>query len=798
VAETGAAWHYGDADPLNLGGTYRTLDQASGPVPLEAGLVSRAGWAVVDDSKSLVFNPQGWLEPRGTPNGTRDLYFFGYGHDYAGCLADFIRVSGKVPLIPRWALGNWWSRYWAYTQQELSDLMLEFKNRQVPLSVCIVDMDWHITKTGNKCTGWTGYTWNKELFPDPDAFIRFLHEMGLRTALNLHPAEGIHPHEEMYPQMAKAMGIRPASGEPVPFDPTDKQFAKAYLAILHHPQEARGIDFWWMDWQQGNPTQLTGLNLLWWINHLHFMDHGRDGLRRPFIFSRWGGLGNHRYPIGFSGDTIISWASLAFQPYFTASAANVAYGWWSHDIGGHFDGIEDAELYTRWVQFGVFSPIFRLHCTANPYHERRPWGYDAETFRITSQAVKLRHALIPYLYSMAWRNHAESISLIRPMYHIYPDREESYACPNQYTFGSELFAAPFTSPRDPDTRLSRQAVWLPEGEWYGFFDGRYYPGDGWQALYGALDELPVFARAGAIVPLGPLVDWGGIDNPKELTVHVFPGADNRFELYEDDGNITRYMDGDYAITPILHEWMENRQRLQVGPISGNASLVPDRREISLVFHAIHEPVKVKVSVNGKPQPARIEYDAQQRNLTIKGFTLSPGVALSVELESSTDSLAFREQETLAQVEKLVRAFRMGSESKRAMSFRFADLMDDPAMLGMYAAALTKSQLRALYETISGCGIERTTCSGEDLIVLWNNHAHQPFKYLVSVEQIRGHKPAEQYYHEYGMAPRFIAFRPAKDFTRKPAMIQADYGGLVKVVYTHQMDDMYPRPGPGVF
>jgi hypothetical protein len=174
------------------------------------------------------------------------------------------------------------------------------------------------------------------------------------------------------------------------------------------------------------------------------------------------------------------------------------------------------------------------------------------------------------------------------------------------------------------------------------------------------------------------------------------------------------------------------------------------------------------------------------------------VALSVELESSTDSLAFREQETLAQVEKLVRAFRMGSESKRAMSIRFVDLMDDPAMLGMYAAALTKSQLRALYETISGCGIERTACSGEDLIVLWNNHAHQPFKYLVSVEQIRGHKPAEQYYHEYGMAPRFIAFRPAKDFTRKPAMIQADYGGLVKVVYTHQMDDMYPRPGPGVF
>ena len=217
------------------------------------------------------------------------------------------------------------------------------------------------------------------------------------------------------------------------------------------------------------PVGRAGLDPLWWLNHLHFYDLGRDGVtepgftdsgftepvevnsesvpKRPFIFSRWGGLGNHRYPIGFSGDTHVSWDSLAFQPFFTATAANVNYGWWSHDIGGHMGGVEEAELFARWVQFGVFSPIFRLHCTNNRFHERRPWGWDAETARVTANAMRLRHQLIPYLYTMAWRNHTEQRPLVRPMYHEFPAQEAAYHCPDQYLFGSEMLAAPFVAPR---------------------------------------------------------------------------------------------------------------------------------------------------------------------------------------------------------------------------------------------------------------------------------------------------------------------------------------------------------------
>ena len=232
--------------------------------------------------------------------------------------------------------------------------------------------------------------------------------------MNLHPADGIWPHEAQYEAMARWMGQDPQSQEPVHFDLADPRFVEGYFDILHHPMEAEGVDFWWLDWQQGQRMVHSKrpvaevMDPLWWLNHLHFYDLGRDGTKRPFIFSRWGGLGNQRYPIGFSGDSWVTWATLEFQPYFTATASNVAFGWWSHDVGGHCAGTEDPELFARWVQLGVFSPILRLHSTNNPFHDRRPWGNGEDAFRVTRAAMQLRHALIPYIYSMAWRMTQES------------------------------------------------------------------------------------------------------------------------------------------------------------------------------------------------------------------------------------------------------------------------------------------------------------------------------------------------------------------------------------------------------
>jgi alpha-glucosidase (family GH31 glycosyl hydrolase) len=607
LKETGATWRYGMPQTANLKGTARTLDGAGGTTRLENGLLSRSGWAVVDDSESLVFNEAGWLEPRPAQRRglfarqpAQDLYFFGYGTDFAACLGDFTRIAGKIPMIPRYILGNWWSRYWAYTQDELTTLMEEFRSHGIPLSVCIVDMDWHITKTGNASSGWTGYTWNRELFPDPNGFIRWLHEQGLRTALNLHPAKGIYPHEQQYEQMAEWMGVDPTTQRPIPFDIADRRFMEGYFDILHHPYEKDGIDFWWMDWQQGRKSKVSGLDPLWLLNHLHYFDLSRDGRKRPFVFSRWGGLGNHRYPIGFSGDTLVRWSALAFQPRFTATAANVAYGWWSHDVGGHMFKDGTPELYVRWVQFGVFSPIFRLHSTNKIALDRRPWGKPERFYHAARAVMQLRHALIPYIYSMAWHAHQTGISLITPMYYGDMANASAFDAQDQYYFGSELMVAPITQPSDPKTKLAHKRIWFPAGTWINFFTGERVSGGEWRDVQAALEDIPVYARAGAIIPLAPKVGWGGIENPTELDLYVFTGADNTFELYEDDGETTDYLQGKYALT----RFSLRDDVLTIHPAAGDTTVIPARRTF------------------------RIHID---RKFDLEPFTLTPGESRTIAI-----------------------------------------------------------------------------------------------------------------------------------------------------------------------
>lgn len=784
LKSTGTTWHYGDNNLQNLGGTIRTLDDINGPTRLDPGLMSRSGWAVVDDSESLVFNEAGWLEVRQAASEARDLYFFGYGHDYMACLRDYALLTGPTPLIPRWALGNWWSRYWAYTEDELTALIEDFQRHQVPLSVCIVDMDWHITDTGNQCSGWTGYTWNRVLFPDPDRFLRYLHSKGLRIALNLHPAEGVHPHEERYAEMARRMGVDPASEKPIPFDIADPRFARAYFEVLHHPEEARGVDFWWLDWQQGTLTSLPNLDPLWWLNHLHFLDLGRVN-KRAFVFSRWGGLGNHRYPIGFSGDTLISWETLAFQPYFTSTAANVAYSWWSHDIGGHHLGVETPELYLRWVQYGAFSPILRIHCTNNPFHDRRPWAYDAETFRHLQAALQLRHALIPYIYTMAWLNHTSYRPLIQPMYHHYPEQEEAYHCPQQYTFGTELIAAPYVAPADPDTQLSRQVVWLPAGDWYDFFSGEYYHGDAWYAVYGATGDIPVFARAGAIVPLGPLTGWGGTDTPSVLDVHLFAGADGHFTLYEDDGNSPAYLDGQACLTDIAQACHPDHLTITVQVPRGDTTLIPEKREYRLHIHGIAEPSRCQALINEQEVPLTLYYDTQAELLTVTGLSLSRTATLHLEIFARGGSLLSHRNRTQEKCQAMLRVFRLHSAVKQSLARRLADLPATPRLLADYAARISDSQIRALLEVTLGAGmhhISGTDCA--DRFILWNNHGVASMRYGFSLAY------ANRFHTDSGEIPRFKAIIPEREMARLRGgqrhprwKFTAQYLDLVSVTHT---------------
>ncbi len=621
-------WHPGLNDPDNLLGTTRTLDGARGDqtsTPIEPGLVSRSGWALVDDSTRPLFDsadfsfsqgeksPWPWAMERPAaerPGAYTDWYFFGYGHDYRQALGDYVHVAGRIPLPPRFAFGAWWSRYWDYTDQELDQLVKGFHEDDVPLDVLVIDMGWHISKDQLKAAGekdqsshdlgWTGYTWNKVLFPDPDDFLKKIHDEGLKVTLNLHPASGIEPWEKAYPAMAKAMGIDPASKIYVPFDIANKNFATNYMDLVHHPLEKQGIDFWWLDWQQEQHTSMPGVMPTWWLNYVHFTDQQREG-KRPLLFHRWGGLGNHRYQIGFSGDTVSVWDSLAFQPWFTATAANVGYAYWSHDIGGHMPGAVDPELFTRWVEFGAFSPILRTHTTKNPEAERRVWAYPEPYSAILRSTFQLRYALQPYLYTEARRTYDTGVAFLRPLYYDWPNDAAAYENKGEYIFGDQMLAAPVTAPADKVTGLATEKVWLPKGDWIEWCTGRHIAGLATLDRSFSIEQVPVYLRAGAIIPMQPPMLYTGQKPVDPLIVNVWPlvpGTTSSYEVYEDSGVSVEYQKGVFTRTPIKAAQNGDTLSVEIGPVEGSYPGMLKARAFELRLPADWPPATV--TVNGIP------------------------------------------------------------------------------------------------------------------------------------------------------------------------------------------------------
>lgn len=617
AGEASTIWGFGMCEEYNLRGTASTLDGIDGECKLEKSIMSRGCVTFLDDSNSLLICEDGTIIPRSEE--AIDQYLFCYGdaikrYDYKACLKDYYMLTGSTPLLPRFALGNWWSRYHAYTQQEYTDLVLKFKEEEVPFSVAVIDMDWHLVNIDSKYgSGWTGYTWNSQLFPDHKEFLNFLNREGMVPSLNLHPQEGVGAHETAYEKMATAMGIDLKTEKNVPFEIENPEFVKNYFKYLHHPLEEEGVRFWWIDWQQGNTTRIEGLDPLWMLNHLHYIDNCRNG-NRGLLFSRYAGPGSHRYPVGFSGDTIITWESLDFQPYFTVCASNIGYGWWSHDIGGHMRGYRDEELITRWFQLGVFSPINRLHSSNSEFLGKEPWKFNKISELSMKKFLKLRHELIPYLYTMNYRMATKGEPLVQPLYYEYP-QIESYNFKNEFIFGSEMIVAPITSPHDDKTTMGSVKAYIPSGVWYDFFTNTKYGGDKVITLFRDLDNMPVLVKSGGIVPMAKLSHVNDTENPKSMKIKVFAGDNNIFELYEDDGNTTNYEKGHFAITKFELKWSDNPE-FTINVPKGDVSVIPETRNFEIEFIGINNCDDITVTENGTNKPVVKTYSEGVLKLSV--------------------------------------------------------------------------------------------------------------------------------------------------------------------------------------
>ena len=656
-------WYPGKPDPMNLKGTCRTLDGSNGNNKrdeLEDGLISRSGWSVIEDSwtsarpdgsRSFALEPDDrlgydWWAPRKDPHAL-DVYFLGYGNNYKKALNDFTLIAGKIPLPPSYVFGYWYSKYSSYSADDYREIMNSLSSNDIPTDVMILDMDWHWNGNAGSMSegrgGWTGWSWNTNLIPDPKGLLSDIHDHNLKAALNLHPADGINSIEspEFFAAMNKDLqgkyDVNDGNGTTIPWYMDYPDFANAFFNTIIREHEDEGVDFWWLDWQQHLTSPYTnGLGETFWCNHVFYNDmaKNRPG-RRPVIFHRWGGLGSHRYQIGFSGDALINFPTLAFQPYFTATASNVGYGYWGHDLGGHAftdeKTVNDPELVLRWIQFGVFTPIFRTHATNDSRIERQIWKFP--NFPDMLQAVKLRYELFPYIYTMAREAYDTGISLCRPLYYEYPDAEEAYSHEDEYFFGNDILVSPIVEPAKDG--VSTKTIWFPEGNWWSASTNEMIKGPGARTMAFSKTDIPYFYREGSVVPLNPAGVKNVTEHPQHLVISVVAGKNGEGKLYEDAGDNSDY-DVSYAMTNLNQTVSGDNIILTINPRQGDVADLPSSRSYTVRVYNTKTPAAVYV--NGT-HTTSYSYDSNRKCTTIE-IPVSPcSSTLRVELKGATAGTA---------------------------------------------------------------------------------------------------------------------------------------------------------------
>ncbi|RYG71281.1 DUF5110 domain-containing protein, partial [bacterium] len=488
---------------------------------------------------------------------------FGYGNDYKTALKTLTTIGGSVPMPRKSVLGTWYSRFWNFTDTDYRDLVKQYKEHDFPLDIMVLDMDWHRD-------GWTGWSWNYKLIPDPPKLLADLHAAGLQTTLNLHPADGVGPHEDQYKAFMEKIG-EPADGKTIPFDVANEKHMKALQSEVMAPLKKDGADFWWLDWQQYSQTRsIPSLTNLWWFNEFLMRDTSVGG-RRGLAFSRWAGWGDHRHPIHFSGDADSGWDMLAFEVPFTSVAGNVGCFFWSHDIGGH-NGPRNEESYARWCQFGATSAALRSHSERNPITDRRPWNYPKwgeDSMRIS---FHLRSELFPYIYTSTAQAARDTVPLNRPLYIDFPTDEASYHNAQEYLLGDDILVAPIATKGVGEGRVAHQSVHFPQGfNWFNTFTGEKFEG-GTDALCAAtINEFPIFAKAGVPIPMQPYTERMTSAPLSTLRLRVFPGVDGQngeSHLYEDDGDSDGYTKGASASTDLRYTRASNDIEIRVGATKG--------------------------------------------------------------------------------------------------------------------------------------------------------------------------------------------------------------------------------------
>lgn len=648
-------------DPRQLGGWRRSLDLVDGPVPLHEGMLSRRGWYLLDDSATALID-RGWFSPRPGEAGYQDLYLFAYGRDYARGLRDLRRLTGPAPLPPRKAFGVWFSRWWPYGAADWRALVERFRRERVPLDTISIDTDFKrvhdpvgarvaanaVGSPGDDYS-WNGWDWNRDLYPDPRRFLDWAAtDAGVEVGLNLHPS--ISSTDPRFPQTQAAAGgaLRADGGCRVPqadptgdcmvFDWTDRAQVRAYFD-LHEPFERQGPLFWWLDWCcDGSSADAPGLTPDTWVNRLYAQRQRERGSRWP-AFQRIGGslqagfggrVGNgafaeHTTTIQFTGDTCGSWPLIGFASEFTAAAASIGQPYVSHDIGSfhsvsptgtcdkdaspiltpRFNSLPD-DMYVRWIQLGTAQPFDRLH---SHHGKRLPWEYPPPIERIASEFLRLRGALVPFLYTLAAEARRTGLPIARASYLTWPRRPAAYRHPSQYTLGRDVLVAPVSEPGDP----AEVEVWFPPGRWVDWFTGRRFRGPGLRTLQVPLERMPLFRRAGSLLPTQPPLPNTAPGPPPKVVLIADAGNGSGY-LYDDSGRGFAHERGASATTRFRQVRRGGTSRITIEAARGGFGGMPARRSWELRLSGVDRPREVRV---GGRTTRRWSYSAAAREVSVR-------------------------------------------------------------------------------------------------------------------------------------------------------------------------------------
>ena len=591
--------------------------------PLHAdGLLDRAGWRLLDDTQSALWTSKGWVRRRPGRGDAEDGYLFVYGQDYAGALHTFAQLTGSAPLLPRNIFGVWYSDYTPYSSRYVENsLYPAFQRNHVPLNTLSLDTDW---KAPNN---WDGWEWNTELFPRPGAFLQWAHAKGIDVTLNIHSSIAVDDPKVPTAQQVAGTTLDKSScmaGICWIWDWSSVAQAESNFTLQQSFQN-QGVDFWWLDWCcDASVVSMPGLTPDSWIGHLYAQEMVNRG-QRGFVLARVGSSnGNpqrvypagpwsdHTSAIAFTGDAWGTWNTLAQEVALTPDEASIGEPYVSDDIGSFLgpppQGAQDpADLYDRWVQFGTFQPILRLHSNDE---QRLPWQYPQPVRTITEAFLNLREALVPYTYTLAAQAHGDGLPMTRPLYLDYPGQAAAYSHPEEYLYGSNMLVAPVTSPGS----VADATVWIPPGRWVDYFTGATFNGPVTTTVSMPLNRMPVFVRAGGIIPEQATSTTSPQMAATHLVLKVFSGSSGTFDLYSDSGTGLGYTKGQYTDTPMT---------VTGGPVGGGGGTTT-------------EHVAVGAARGRYPgEPASVGYQLEMVDLTPPSQVTLDGRPLAQETSGST-------------------------------------------------------------------------------------------------------------------------------------------------------------------